>query len=131
MAAVGEHCPDGVDIFFDNVGGEALDVALAHINMHGRVVVCGGIAHYNATAPIQGPANYLMLVVRRARMEGFIYLDYRAQWPAMISEMAGWLADGSLKCKDDIVEGGVEAFPETLPRLFTGENFGKLMIKVV
>lgn len=127
---VAAACPDGVDIFFDNVGGEILDVALALLNLRGRVVLCGGIAHYNATAPIAGPQNYLALVPKRARMEGFIYLDYRERWPEMIRNMAPWIADGRLTCRNDIVEGGVARFPETLPRLFTGKNFGKLMIKV-
>ncbi len=123
-------CPGGIDIFFDNVGGEVLDAVLARINFHARVVICGAISHYNSTTPIEGPANYLNLLIRSARLEGFIYLNWREQWPVMVTELAKWLADGKLNCPDDIVEGGLNAFPDTLLRLFSGDNFGKLMIKV-
>ena len=129
VARIAETCPEGVDVFFDNVGGAVLDAALANLAMHARIVICGGIAHYNATTPIEGPANYLALIPRRASMQGFIYFDYRDQWAEMARTMAGWIADGRLTCRNDIVEGGVAAFPETLPKLFTGENFGKLMIR--
>jgi NADPH-dependent curcumin reductase len=128
--AIPVQCPDGIDIMFDNVGGDALTAALMNINLRARVVLCGGISVYNATAPMPGPASYLMLVGRRARMEGFIYLDYEHEWPAMIGEMAGWMSDGKLGCPDDIVEGGIEMFPQTLLKLFGGENFGKLMLKI-
>lgn len=123
-------CPDGIDVFFDNVGGECLDAALAHINFHARVVICGAISQYNNTAPIEGPTNYLNLLIRSARLEGFIYFNWRNQWPEMVAELAAWLNAGKLNCPDDVVEGGVAAFPDTLLRLFSGDNFGKLMIKV-
>ncbi|MDA0229399.1 MAG: NADP-dependent oxidoreductase [Proteobacteria bacterium] len=123
-------CPDGIDVFFDNVGGECLDAALARINFHAHVVICGAISQYNNTTAIEGPANYLNLLIRSARLEGFIYFNWRNQWPEMVAELAGWLNAGKLNCPDDIVEGGVAAFPETLLRLFSGDNFGKLMIKV-
>jgi hypothetical protein len=130
FAAIPAHCPDGIDIMFDNVGGDALTAALISINLRARVILCGGISVYNATAPVPGPASYLMMVGRRARMEGFIYLDYEGEWPAMIREMAGWMSDGKLSCPDDITEGGVEVFPQTLLKLFSGEHLGKLMLKV-
>ncbi len=123
-------CPDGIDIFFDNVGGEVLDAVLARINFHARVVICGAISQYNNTEPVEGPSNYLNLLIRSARLEGFIYLNWQKQWPAMISELAKWRADGKLNCPDDIVDCGLKAFPDTLLRLFHGDNFGKLMIKV-
>lgn len=123
-------CPEGIDIFFDNVGGEILDAVLARINFRARVVICGAISQYNNTTPIEGPNNYLNLLMRSSRLEGFIYNEWREQWPAMIGELANWHAEGRLKCPDDIVEGGVKAFPDTLLRLFSGDNFGKLMIKV-
>jgi len=123
-------CPDGIDVFFDNVGGEALDAALARINFHARVVICGAISQYNNTTPIEGPRNYLNLLIRSGRLEGFIYFNYRQQWPAIMAELAQWRADDRLKCADDVVEGGVAIFPDTLPRLFSGDNLGKLMIKV-
>jgi NADPH-dependent curcumin reductase CurA len=130
-ARVAATCPKGIDVFFDNVGGEILEVALANLAMGARVVLCGAISIYNATAPVPGPSNYMALVIKRARMEGFIYLDYRNQWADMMRDMAGWIATGQLTCKNDIVEGGVAKFPETLPKLFTGENFGKLMIRLI
>ena len=123
-------CPDGIDILFDNVGGETLDAALARINFHARVVICGAISQYNNTGAVAGPANYLNLLIRSARLEGFIYFNWRDKWPAMIKELAAWRAAGQLNCPDDIVEGGIAAFPDTLLRLFSGENLGKLMIKV-
>jgi len=123
-------CPDGIDVFFDNVGGECLDAALARINFHARVVICGAISQYNNTTAIEGPTNYLNLLIRSARLEGFIYFNWRSQWPAMVAELAVWLNAGKLNCPDDVVEGGVAAFPDTLLRLFSGDNFGKLMIKV-
>ena len=129
-AGLARTCPDGIDVFFDNVGGEVLDAALAIINFHARVVICGAISQYNNTTPVVGPSNYLNLLIRSGRMEGYIYFNWRAQWPSMIEQLAKWRADGDLKCPDDIVEGGVGAFPDTLLRLFSGENFGKLMIKV-
>lgn len=123
-------CPDGIDIFFDNVGGEVLDAALARINFQARVVICGAISQYNNTTPIVGPSNYLRLLILSGRLEGFIYLNWRKQWPVMIRELAEWRSSGKLKCPDDIVEGGIAAFPDTLLRLFSGDNLGKLMIKI-
>jgi NADPH-dependent curcumin reductase CurA len=129
--ALSRTCPDGIDILFDNVGGEILDAALARINFHARVVICGAISVYNNKDAVVGPSNYLNILIRSARMEGFIYFDWRDEWPAMIEELAGWLNAGKLTCPDDIVEGGLEAFPDTLLRLFRGENLGKLMLKLV
>ena len=129
-AGLARTCPDGIDVFFDNVGGETLDAALARINFHARVVICGAISQYNNTTAIEGPSNYLSLLIRSARLEGFIYLNWRDQWPAMIAELAKWHGQGNLNCPDDIVEGGLKAFPDALLRLFSGDNFGKLMIKM-
>lgn len=123
-------CQDGIDIVFDNVGGATLDAALARINPFARIVLCGAISQYNHTGPLDPIRNVLLLVPRRARMQGFIYFDYRDKWPAMIKELAAWRADGRIRIRDDIVEGGIARFPETLLRLFRGDNFGKLMIKV-
>ena len=127
---LGRTCPDGIDIFFDNVGGEILDAALARINTGARVVICGAISQYNNTSPIQGPSNYLSLLIRSSRMQGFIYFDFREQWPSMMQELAAWLAEGKIKSRDDIVEGNVDIYPQVLLRLFRGDNFGKLMIKL-
>ena len=124
------HCPKGVDIYFDNVGGEILDHVLAKLAPKARIVICGAISQYNNTTPIQGPKNYMSLLVNRARMEGFVIFDYTERFPQAIDELAGYLKDGRLKSKEDIVEGGVAAFPQTLNKLFAGENFGKLVLRV-
>ncbi|WP_280150990.1 NADP-dependent oxidoreductase [Piscinibacter sp. XHJ-5] len=123
------HCPDGVDVYFDNVGGEILDHVLARINRKARVVICGAISQYNNTAPVQGPKNYLSLLVNRARMEGLVVFDYADRYPVAIAELAEHLKSGRMKSKEDVVVG-LESFPETLLKLFNGENFGKLVLQV-
>ena len=125
-----QHCPGGVDIYFDNVGGDILDAVLARINRKARIVICGAISQYNNTTAVVGPKNYLSLLVNRARMEGIVVFDYADRYPQAIAELAGHLKDGRMKSKEDVVEGGVAAFPGTLNRLFTGENFGKLVLQV-
>jgi NADPH-dependent curcumin reductase CurA len=124
-----KHCPKGVDVYFDNVGGEILDAVLSQLARGARVVLCGAISQYNSTAGIKGPSNYLSLLVNSARMEGFIVFNYLAKYGEAAREMAGWMMAGKLKSKEDIVEG-FQTFPDTLLKLFRGENFGKLMIKV-
>src|SRR5215471_5458987 len=123
------HCPKGVNVYFDNVGGEILEAALAQLAMKARVSLCGAISQYNNVEGIQGPRNYLSLLINRARMEGFIVFDYAARYPEGVKAIAGWLAEGKLKAREDIVDG-LETFPETLLKLYRGENFGKLVIKV-
>jgi NADPH-dependent curcumin reductase CurA len=122
-------CPDGIDVYFDNVGGEILEIALGQINRGGRIPICGAISQYNNTAPGKGPANYLSLLVNRARMEGFIVFDYAPRYGEAAAEMAQWMATGQLKAKEHIVEG-IEQFPEALRMLFDGRNEGKLVLKV-
>ena len=128
-AQLKELCPKGVDIFFDNVGGEILDAALARLAMRGRDVLCGGIANYNATEPPPGPKNYLNLVVQRGRMEGFLVLDYMARVPEAIAALAGWVQAGKIRYKVD-VQRGLENAPATLRRLFEGSNEGKQLLRV-
>ncbi|MEP6906833.1 MAG: NADP-dependent oxidoreductase [Pseudoxanthomonas sp.] len=123
------HCPDGVDIYFDNVGGEILDHVLARLRRKARVVICGAISQYNATTAVQGPKNYLSLLVNRARMEGIVVFDYADRYPVAIAELSGYLKDGRMKSREDVVVG-LETFPESLVKLFTGENFGKLVLQV-
>jgi NADPH-dependent curcumin reductase CurA len=123
------HCPKGVDVYFDNVGGEILDSVLTRLAMKARIVVCGAISQYNNTAPVKGPANYLSLLVHRARMEGMVVFDYTARFPEAVAELAGYLRDGRLKSREDVVRG-LENFPEALLKLFSGENFGKLVLEV-
>jgi NADPH-dependent curcumin reductase CurA len=103
---------------------------LARIRRKARVVICGAISQYNATAPVQGPKNYLSLLVNRARMEGMVVFDYADRYPQAVAELAGYLKDGRMKSREDVVEGGVAAFPDTLARLFSGANFGKLVLRV-
>jgi NADPH-dependent curcumin reductase len=128
-AALGERCPDGIDVYFDNVGGEILDAALLHLARGARVVVCGAISQYNATDAITGPANYLSLLVNNASMTGFVMSHYLDRYGEAVREMAGWLAAGELVSREDVAEG-LENFPDTLLRLFRGENTGKLVLKV-
>ena len=115
--------------YFDNVGGDILDIALTQLARHARVVVCDAISQYNNTTPIKGPSNYLWLLVNRARMEGMVVFDYASRYPQAVSEITAWMAAGKLKSREDIVEG-LETFPETLLKLFSGENFGKLVLKI-
>ena len=128
-SALKTNCPDGIDVFYDNVGGDILDLVLTRINLNARVVICGAISQYNNTTPIKGPANYLSLLVNRAKMQGFIVFDFASQYKEAAVQMGQWMAEGKLKSKEHIVEG-IETFPETLLMLFSGGNFGKLMIKV-
>jgi hypothetical protein len=128
-AALSEHCPNGIDIYFDNVGGEILDAALAHLARHARVVICGAISQYNSTSALKGPANYLSLLVNHASMTGFVMSDYLDRYAEAVREMAGWLAAGELVSREDVAEG-FESFPDVLLRLFNGENTGKLVLKV-
>ena len=127
--ALGAHCPKGIDVYFDNVGGALLDAALARLARRARVVICGAISQYNTTE-MTGPKNYMVLLVQHARMEGFVVFDYADRYAEGMAAMAGWLKDGALKTREDIVDG-LETFPETLLKLFSGENFGKLAIKSV
>jgi NADPH-dependent curcumin reductase CurA len=129
-AALKTHCPDGVHVYFDNVGGDILDAALARLAMRARIVICGAISQYNATEGVKGPANYLSLLVNRASMTGMVVFDYADRYAEAAREMAGWMKEGKLVSREDIVEGGIDAFPETLLKLFKGENFGKLLLKV-
>src|SRR5271166_5083529 len=128
-ARLKELCPEGIDIFFDNVGGDILDAALARLALRGRVVLCGAIANYNATEWPPGPRNYLNLLVRRGRMEGFIVIDYMPRAAEAIGALAGWVQAGKIKSQVD-VEHGLENAPATLRRLFEGRNKGKQLLRV-
>jgi NADPH-dependent curcumin reductase CurA len=123
-----DACPKGVDIYFDNVGGEILDTVLTRLARGARIIICGAISQYNNTTPVKGPANYLSLLVNRARMEGIVVFDYVDRFPLAVTELAGYLKDGRMKSKEDVVVG-MATFPETLLKLFNGENFGKLVLQ--
>lgn len=128
--AIKEKCPKGIDVYFDNVGGEILDVALSRLRMHARVVICGAISQYNNTTPIKGPSNYLSLLVNRATMQGMVVMDYAKDYGTAAREMGGWMAQGKLKSREDVYDG-IENFYETFTRLFSGDKKGKLVLKVL
>jgi NADPH-dependent curcumin reductase CurA len=127
--ALRTHAPKGVDVYFDNVGGEILEIVLGQIARGARIVICGAISQYNATAPMKGPANYMMLLVARASMTGFVVFDYADRYAECVKELATWRAQGKLKSREDVARG-IETFPETLLKLFSGENIGKLVLQV-
>ena len=124
-----KNCPKGIDIYFDNVGGDILDVVLSMLARRARVIICGAISQYNNREAIQGPRNYLSLLVNHALMEGFVVFDYAARYAEGLQALAGWTMAGKLKAREDVVKG-LETFPDTLQKLFRGENFGKLVIQV-
>ena len=123
------HCPDGINVYFDNVGGDILEAALANLARGARIVICGAISQYCSTGPVKGPSNYLSLLVNRASMTGMVVFDYADRYAVAGREMAGWMAAGKLKTREHIVEG-LETFPDTLLQLFKGENTGKLVLKI-
>ena len=127
--ALKTHCPNGVNVYFDNVGGDILDAVLMRLARGARIVICGAISQYSNTTPIKGPANYLALLVQRATMTGIVVSDYydRAGEAAMV--MAGWIQSGKLKTREDVVDG-LDAFPQAFAMLFSGANNGKLVLKV-
>jgi NADPH-dependent curcumin reductase len=128
-ARLSQLCPNGIDVFFDNVGGAVLNEVLARINLNARIALCGSISKSDASEPQPGPANYSNLVARRGRMVGFTGLDYPARVPEAIEALGRWRRDGDLVHKEDVVVG-LENAPKALLRLFSGENFGKQLVKV-
>ncbi|HET8724358.1 MAG TPA: NADP-dependent oxidoreductase [Anaeromyxobacteraceae bacterium] len=122
-------CPDGVDVYFDNVGGPILDLVLLSLALRGRIVLCGGIAAYNDSRPKDGPANYLALVSKRGRMEGFIVLDYMPRAAEAVAALSGWMKEGRLKDRVDVMHG-LDGAPEALRRVFEGRNQGKQLVKL-
>ena len=117
-------------MYFDNVGGEILDIVLTQINKNARIIICGAISQYNSTTGVKGPANYLSLLVNRASMTGMVVFDYADRYAEGGKEMAGWMMEGKLKTREQVQKGGVAAFPDTLLMLFRGENTGKLVLEV-
>jgi NADPH-dependent curcumin reductase CurA len=124
-----KHCPKGVDVYFDNVGGDTLNAVLSQLARGARIVICGAISQYNNTTPIKGPSSYLSLLVNRASMKGMVVFDYADRYHEAAREIAGWMAAGKLKSREYIV-AGLETFPDALLKLFNGENTGKLILKV-
>lgn len=122
-------CPKGVDIYFDNVGGDILDAVLTRLARGARIIICGAISQYNNTTPVKGPANYLALLSSRASMTGMVVTDYYPRAMEAFAAMGGWIAQGKLTSREDI-QLGLENFPEVFARLFTGDNHGKLILQV-
>jgi len=129
-AALKEVGAKGVDIYFDNVGGEILNANLAYLSFGARVIICGAISQYNATEITPGPSNYMNLLVKRGTMTGFLVFDYASQFSVAQRRMGAWIAQGKITAPETIVDGSIEEFPATLNRLFAGENLGKLVLKV-
>jgi NADPH-dependent curcumin reductase CurA len=128
-ARIGELCPDGVDVFFDNVGGDTLEAGISHMADFGRIVLCGAIAGYNDETPAPGPRNLMILITRRIRMQGFIVIDYLTRAEEAYTALAEWVSAGEIAWRDDIQEG-FENIPATLQRLFDGRNTGKQLLKL-
>lgn len=128
-ARLRETCPDGIDVFFDNVGGEILDAVLAQINLHARMVLCGAISQYDTAELAPGPRNILNLIPQRGRMEGFILLDYRDRFLDGIVQLGQWVQEGRIKYAEDVVDG-LENAPAAFRKLFSGQNTGKLIVRV-
>jgi len=124
-----ELCPSGVDLYFDNVGGEILNAVLANLAMNARIVLCGAVSGYNATEFPLGPSNYFALIIQRASMQGFLVLDHLAKWPEIQAELAAMIAAGTLKSREYIVEG-IDHAVDGLSDLLTGKNIGKVLVKV-
>jgi hypothetical protein len=128
-ARLRELCPGGIDVYFDNVGGDILDAALAQLAMHGRVVLCGAIATYNDAELRPGPKHYLNLLLKRGRMEGFLVLDYLPRAAEAVMQLWQWVQSGELRDRVDVMQG-LENAPRALRRLFTGENQGKQLLRI-
>lgn len=127
--ALHRHCPKGIDLYFDNVGGEILDICLGQLALRGRVALCGAISVYNATGRPAGPSNVVNLIPQRGRMEGFIVFDYLERYPSAQLELAGWLSEGRIVHTEHVVHG-LERAPEALNMLFTGANTGKVLVEL-
>lgn len=128
-AQLKEHCPAGINVFFDNVGGVALNAALGRIASHARVVICGGISRYEQESLPPGPTNYFNIVFRQATMEGFLLRGYEHEYGMAIERLTDWIRNGQLVYKEDVQEG-FESIPSTLLRLFSGQNFGKQLLRM-
>jgi NADPH-dependent curcumin reductase CurA len=129
-AQLKEACPKGIDVNFENVGGEILDTVLLQMNVFGRIALCGLISAYNATEAPAGPKNIRAVLTQRLKMQGLIVTDWASRVPEAITQLGQWHKEGKLKIREDVREGGIDAFPDVLNLLYTSGNFGKLVLKV-
>jgi NADPH-dependent curcumin reductase CurA len=127
--ALARTCPNGIDVYFDNVGGKILDACLKLMNLHGRIPTCGLISQYNATEPVPGPYNYDLILMHRLKIQGFIILDYMDRYPEATEALLKWMAEGKLKARLDVSDG-LETALQSVKKLYTGENTGKSMVRV-
>ena len=127
-ARLKELAPDGVNVFFDNVGGDILDTVLDNLALRARVIICGAISQYDDMDNVTGPSLYLRLAERQSRMEGFAYFHFPEEIPVAAAELSAWVADGSIRLAEEVLEG-IERYPEALQFMFNGGNLGKLMVK--
>lgn len=128
-AKIKEYFPKGIDVYYDNVGGEILDLALGRLAMHARIVICGAISQYNNTTAVKGPSNYMALLVSRATMQGMVVFDYAKEYGIAAKDMGTWIVEGKLKSKESVFDG-IENFYDVFLKLFSGEKLGKLILKV-
>ena len=129
IAEVGKKCPNGIDVYYENVGGVHLEAAIEHMNQFGRIVMCGMIDMYNATAPVPGPPNLASVIGKQLTMQGFIVAEHYDMLMQFYGDLGKWIADGKIKWKETIIEG-IENAPRAFIGLFKGENFGKMIVKV-
>ena len=129
LAAVSKACPQGIDIYYENVGGEHLEVALELMNKHGRLVMCGMISMYNSVDPPPGPRNLVFVVGKSLKMQGFIVTDFLDMVPQFFADMGGWIAAGKIKWQETVLDGIAKA-PQAFLGLFTGENIGKMLVRL-
>ena len=122
--------PNGIDVYFENVGGEILDTVLTQMNLRGRIPVCGLISAYNATSPPKGPENLRYVLIQRLRVQGLLVFDWMDRVPEAIAQLGAWHKEGKIRMREDVREGGLDAFPDVLNLLYTGGNRGKLVLKV-
>jgi NADPH-dependent curcumin reductase CurA len=129
ITEVAKLCPQGIDVYFENVGGVHLEAAIEHMNTNGRIVMCGMISMYNATQPVPGPPNLAYIIIKQLTMQGFIVTDHFDKMQEFYSDMGKWIAEGNIKWKETIVDG-IENAPKAFIGLFKGENFGKMIVKI-
>ncbi len=129
QADIAKACPNGVDVYFENVGGDHLEAVLNVMNDHGRIAVCGMIDQYNATAPVPGPSNLSLVIIKKLKIEGFIVFEHWDGYPAFVQEMGQWISEGKVTWKETVYNG-IEEAPEAFIGLFTGKNTGKMLVKL-